>query len=349
MSNVSVDSALIQQLIRNCSESISQLDRTRRGLSRKYQSLGVSWSDSKYQHLGTIVEECSTAISKVSGELQNCVQKLELLNVHIQEYESVNFAANSNGERELSQILQTAVGGETAQDNGVASPQSQAEIISRLNAAGVSSVNLSGIPLSVQAQIADAFESMVAHFPESFGCMSSLSVSNNMRNSTPASTGYSLSNGTLNTYMNINPQWFSSPDLDAHIQDCADSGQWAGSGVAGIINHELAHAMHLQLDANRLHWNIGDSVSGLRHLRSRRLSQCWMQNTTTNDIRDTVLNQMNLTREDVCSNISEYADEDGSECFAEAVADVTTSDNPSTLSRNIVAEYQRRYSALRRR
>jgi len=52
MSSVSVDSALIQKLIKNCSDTISRLEKTKQGLVSKYQSLGSSWSDSKYQYLG---------------------------------------------------------------------------------------------------------------------------------------------------------------------------------------------------------------------------------------------------------------------------------------------------------
>ena len=97
MSYVSVDSALIQRVLRNCSETISRIEKTKQNLTSSYQSLGATWSDSKYQHLGTIINDCTAAINKASGELQNCVQNLELINVHIQEYESVNFIGNSAG------------------------------------------------------------------------------------------------------------------------------------------------------------------------------------------------------------------------------------------------------------
>ena len=97
MSYASVDSAIIQRLIRNCSDTLSRIEKTKQSLTNKYQALGATWSDAKYQQLGTIVSDCNSAISKVSGELQGCVQKLEMLNVHIKEYESVNFDGGGGG------------------------------------------------------------------------------------------------------------------------------------------------------------------------------------------------------------------------------------------------------------
>ena len=91
MSYASVDGALIQRLIRNCNDTLSKIEKTKQTLTNRYQALGATWSDSKYHQLGAIVDECNSAIGKVSKELQGCVQKLEMLNVHIKEYESVNF------------------------------------------------------------------------------------------------------------------------------------------------------------------------------------------------------------------------------------------------------------------
>lgn len=108
LSSVSVDNAVIQKLIRNCFDTISKIEKTRQNLISKYQSLGASWSDSKYKYLGTIIEDCSSAINKVSKELQECAQKLEQVNVYIQEYESVNFNGSGNVDSEINQILQTA-------------------------------------------------------------------------------------------------------------------------------------------------------------------------------------------------------------------------------------------------
>lgn len=101
MSSVSVDSAVIQKLMKNCSDTIVRIEKTRQSLLTKYQSLGASWSDSKYQYLGTIIEESTAAISKVSSELQGVVQKLGLVNIHIQEYEGVNFNGSSHANASL--------------------------------------------------------------------------------------------------------------------------------------------------------------------------------------------------------------------------------------------------------
>ncbi len=58
---------------------------------------------------------------------------------------------------------------------------------------------------------------------------------------------------------------------------------------------------------------------------------------------------MNMTRDDICDVVSDYADSDGSECFAECIADITTSATPSVFSVNIINEYHRRLSIARNR
>ena len=59
-------------------------------LKRKYQGAGTSWKDAKYKQLGTIITDCSTALSKPVSELQDCVNKLESLKKAIEDYERTN-------------------------------------------------------------------------------------------------------------------------------------------------------------------------------------------------------------------------------------------------------------------
>lgn len=90
MANVSVESAAVSGAITLCQQSITQFSKASTDLSRKYQSAGSSWKDSKYQQLGGIVSECTTALSKPIKQLEECVKKLTALQKAISEYEQTS-------------------------------------------------------------------------------------------------------------------------------------------------------------------------------------------------------------------------------------------------------------------
>jgi hypothetical protein len=97
MSNANVDGAIVQKMIRNCHDTIARIEKSKQGLIGKYQSLSGTWSDTKYKDLGVIVDECSSAITSAASVLKDIVQKMEQLNLHIKEYEGVNFSGANSG------------------------------------------------------------------------------------------------------------------------------------------------------------------------------------------------------------------------------------------------------------
>lgn len=336
LSNVNVDAAALADAAANLKNAIMSIETTKAMLKQKYQQLGNGWNDKKYKELGDIVQECIHALISIEKNLLQGERYTAILIKYIQEYENINLSGNKNVS--FSNYFSHAI-------QAIRNP-TLTQVRSRLNAVGVKNVNLAGIPAQVQEAIATSFESMSTIFPESRGCIDTIAISLNMEDSTPASTGYRMNDGCLRTQMNINPHWFSNPNLNNMINECSDDGLWAGAGLSGIINHEIAHAMHLQLDAEELGIRFGET-SDNAFLYSRELSNRWSYNTTTDNIRDTVLNSMGLSRDDVRNMISIYADTDGSECFAECVADYTTSSSPNQLSINIIQEYSRRLNAIR--
>ena len=90
MAGVSVELAAVAGAISLCQQSIQQFNKASTELSRKYQSAGTSWKDNKYQQLGGIVNDCTTALNKPVKELEECVKKLTALKKAIEEYEKTN-------------------------------------------------------------------------------------------------------------------------------------------------------------------------------------------------------------------------------------------------------------------
>ena len=90
MAGVSVESAAVAGAISLCQQSIQNFSKASADLSKKYQAAGASWKDSKYQQLGGIVGDCTTALSKPINQLEECIKKLTALQKAIAEYEQTS-------------------------------------------------------------------------------------------------------------------------------------------------------------------------------------------------------------------------------------------------------------------
>lgn len=90
MPEVSVEAAAVSGAISLCRQSIQRFEETSSALNRKYQAAGSAWKDSKYQQLGGIVGDCSTALQKPIWQLEECIQKLTALQKAIAEYEQTS-------------------------------------------------------------------------------------------------------------------------------------------------------------------------------------------------------------------------------------------------------------------
>lgn len=90
MSGVSVELAAVAGAISLCQQSIRRFTKASDDLTKKYQVAGTSWKDSKYQQLGGIVRECTTALSKPIMQLEDCIKSLTALQKAIEKYEQIS-------------------------------------------------------------------------------------------------------------------------------------------------------------------------------------------------------------------------------------------------------------------
>lgn len=83
MAMVSVEEAAVRGGISCCQISMQELSDAVRQLQSRYQQAGANgWRDNKYAELGSIVNECCTALSRSLNELRECERKLgEILRV----------------------------------------------------------------------------------------------------------------------------------------------------------------------------------------------------------------------------------------------------------------------------
>ena len=88
-SEVSVSTDAIQGGIQCCKVSIQEMENSIKKLINSYRMAGSQgWQDQKYVALGNIVEDCCMAMKTPTGELQDCIVKLEELLRIVTEYEN---------------------------------------------------------------------------------------------------------------------------------------------------------------------------------------------------------------------------------------------------------------------
>lgn len=90
MANVSVEKTAVTRAISLCERSISEFDKTSHDLKRTYDMAGAGWRDAKYQQLGGIVTDCTTALTRPIEELGDCISTLKALLREIEAYEALN-------------------------------------------------------------------------------------------------------------------------------------------------------------------------------------------------------------------------------------------------------------------
>lgn len=71
-----------------CDKCIEELNTQAASLRADYQNAGsTGWADEKYVQLGTIIEDCATALLKPIADLENCKNVLERLYQVVLRYE----------------------------------------------------------------------------------------------------------------------------------------------------------------------------------------------------------------------------------------------------------------------
>lgn len=110
MSEVSVSSQVLSQLVGLCKRSINELDKTSSNLLRQYKELGNTWKDNKYKEFGDIVNNCCISLKKPLGEMEKAVAYLNELSAIIEEYEAIDLGSNGVSNS-------TSGGGETGARN----------------------------------------------------------------------------------------------------------------------------------------------------------------------------------------------------------------------------------------
>lgn len=113
MSVVNADSSVIIETLRNIKNATTSIETTRSSINRKYQQLGVNWSDKKYRDLGATIQDCNKALSSIMKTLQQGESFLSALGKALRDYESVNLYGGPNSDNSFVQQLRNMNNGDT--------------------------------------------------------------------------------------------------------------------------------------------------------------------------------------------------------------------------------------------
>lgn len=200
-----------------------------------------------------------------------------------------------------------------------------------LEECGIVGVDFTGVPESYQFKIANSVVDMCEAYPELKGYIDSIYVGE-LRGGILASAGSSVRAKGFTTEIIISRSFFMAMDLEErldHMHRTKLNGQrWlAGSGIEGVIKHEMAHLLHLKLISDSYDINSGE----LNYDKRRKIEQEYMDNVIVTDICDSSIYELGMEKRDIARNLSTYGSHDSGECFAEAMSEYETSDNPGPL------------------
>lgn len=105
MSEVSVDTDIINKALSLCNSSIDELTKAKTELKEAKQKLNASWKDSKRKEFDAIIEKCDGSITKPLSDLQSCAAKLNEMLEALAEYEKIGF-----GRRVWNRVRETVTG-----------------------------------------------------------------------------------------------------------------------------------------------------------------------------------------------------------------------------------------------
>ena len=223
--------------------------------------------------------------------------------------------------------------------------ETQESVRHELELAGIKETDLDGMREVYQEKLAEAVSEMVDNYPELRDFIGKVSVKD-LSQHIYALTGPRMGKDGFYTEIQFNLNRFSKVGLEYDIADSETENykgeRWfAGKGLKGIVEHELAHLLHLKLISQDMGLDPGDTGP----LEYMELKHRYMVNDQIEEIIQDAMNNLGIEKRDLKKELSIYGASDPGECFAEAISEHETSDSPRRLSNEIYRLYKEKIAA----
>ncbi len=258
------------------------------------------------------------------------------------EYDDTSIIENDTDTEDIEVLEDDITSGEIEIfDDEITETDNINEIVrKRLEDCGVREVELDGVLDEYQEVIVRDVEEMCDRYPELKGYISKISTAK-LDRGVFACAGPKMGNNGYSTQIQISEDIYSHEGLEISV-DNLETTNWkgeswlAGHGQDAILKHEMGHILHLRMLAEERGIKLGD----YNYESYRDLCNAYDKNDIVTDICRDSMAELDINQRDLARELSVYGSSNWGECFAEAISEVETSDNPRELSRRIYEKYQ---------
>lgn len=216
-------------------------------------------------------------------------------------------------------------------------------VAARLEQCGVQCIELKGVLEKYQETLARDVEEMCEAYPELKGYIGSVR-SVDMENNVFASAGPRMDENGFHAEIRINKRIYSQEGVEERIAqhqrpNWKGETYFAGQGEDVVFKHEMAHVLHLRMLAEEKGLEPGS-----RDVQTyREVQEAYKNNLIVSRLCSDAYCQLGILNQgDRAKVLSIYGASDLGECFAEAISEYETRDNPRPFATTVYENYQRR-------
>lgn len=216
------------------------------------------------------------------------------------------------------------------------------EIKERLENCGVIDVEIEGMREDFQNKLAESFEEMNEKYPELNDYISAVKV-RELKDEQLAYIVAKQNEKGFTSELYLSKKVFSDENAERRFhrleQENWKGEKWlAGNGAEGVFKHEMAHALHLKLVADREGVELGTN----NREEYIRVIEEFERNAVVSKICYDSIKEQDISPKDIGKELSVYGNSDFGEFFAEAMSEYETQKHP----RELACEVHRRYEEL---
>ena len=213
---------------------------------------------------------------------------------------------------------------------------------------GVTNAKLAGMGMEPINNINQALSNLYRKYPQLQGFIKTVKTDKNLSDNCPALFTSAIdSKGNVSTTLKINPELFKDMDaINQMIQQETASGYWSmKDGVEGLLEHELSHALEMQMTfADKKADPFSSDINS--HLDRALAFNEFSRHTLANDILTKAFSKCNidLTADNIERYISGYAKDvfENKGHYGDAFAEALSSSKKNAIIEAIIAEIEGR-------
>lgn len=213
------------------------------------------------------------------------------------------------------------------------------EVVERIKELGIEHVNLNDAKEQWQFKVAEAVEDMYAEYPELQGYLGRIRVTD-LPEGVYACVGPVMDKEGFHAELLLSREKFSQGNLewklvDMEVKNFRGESWFAGSGLEGVLKHELAHVMHLRMIAEAEGLKPGE----IDREKFKRIQEKYDHNAIAVEMCYGTIKELGISPRDIGKELSTYGSKNFGEFFAEAISEYETAKHPRKVATMVHDKY----------